>query len=203
MSHPKQIRRRGTLFVCQAGLIAALYTVLTVFVGAFGLAGGAIQLRISEALFDRMLPFQSRHGVHLAGYPLRLSRYAHRCGRCAALPQAPGACAAPYGACQYADHPARSRLRIRRGGRDRLSLFERGTRGDPVGISLRSDVVFGSSPLSKTPVSRDLKPKKTKKSVKKSPKKPEKSRKKREKTLKNAIFLLFWCVLNKNTGANL
>ena len=50
MSYPKQIRRRGTLFVCQAGLIAALYTVLTVFVGAFGLASGAIQLRVSEAL---------------------------------------------------------------------------------------------------------------------------------------------------------
>ncbi len=38
------------LFVCQAGLIAALYTVLTLFVGAFGLANGAVQLRISEAL---------------------------------------------------------------------------------------------------------------------------------------------------------
>jgi len=50
MPYPKQIRRRGTLLVCQAGLIAALYTVLTVFVGAFGLSGGVIQLRISEAL---------------------------------------------------------------------------------------------------------------------------------------------------------
>ncbi|MBQ2734673.1 MAG: QueT transporter family protein [Clostridia bacterium] len=50
MSYPKHIRRSGTLFVCQAGLIAALYTVLTVFIGAFGLASGAIQLRISEAL---------------------------------------------------------------------------------------------------------------------------------------------------------
>lgn len=38
------------LFVCQAGLIAALYTVLTLFVGSFGLANGAVQLRISEAL---------------------------------------------------------------------------------------------------------------------------------------------------------
>lgn len=50
MSYPKQFRRSGTLFVCQAGLIAALYTVLTLFVGAFGLASGAIQLRVSEAL---------------------------------------------------------------------------------------------------------------------------------------------------------
>ena len=43
------------LFVTQAALIAALYTVLTVFVGAFGLANGAIQFRISEALC--VLPF--------------------------------------------------------------------------------------------------------------------------------------------------
>ena len=38
------------LFICQAGIIAALYTVLTCVVGAFGLASGAIQLRVSEAL---------------------------------------------------------------------------------------------------------------------------------------------------------
>ena len=43
------------LDVCTAGLIAALYTVLTVIVGAFGLANGAIQLRVSEALC--VLPF--------------------------------------------------------------------------------------------------------------------------------------------------
>ncbi|MBQ8431659.1 MAG: QueT transporter family protein [Clostridia bacterium] len=43
------------LFVCQAGLIAAMYTALTLFVGAFGLANGAVQLRISEALC--VLPF--------------------------------------------------------------------------------------------------------------------------------------------------
>jgi uncharacterized membrane protein len=36
-------------------LIAALYTVLTVFVGAFGLASGAVQFRVSEALC--VLPF--------------------------------------------------------------------------------------------------------------------------------------------------
>ena len=38
------------LFVCQAGIVAALYTVLTCFVGAFDLASGAIQFRVSEAL---------------------------------------------------------------------------------------------------------------------------------------------------------
>ena len=37
-------------YVCQAGIVAALYTVLTLFIGAFGLANGAIQLRVSEAL---------------------------------------------------------------------------------------------------------------------------------------------------------
>jgi len=47
--------RHNSLFLCQAGLIAAIYTVLTVFVGALGLANGAIQFRISEALC--VLPF--------------------------------------------------------------------------------------------------------------------------------------------------
>ena len=42
---------RGRIrFVCQAGIVAALYTVLTCLVGAFGLANGAIQFRVSEAL---------------------------------------------------------------------------------------------------------------------------------------------------------
>ncbi len=53
------MRRSATqqrlLSACAAGLIAALYTVLTVIVGAFGLANGAIQLRVSEALC--VLPF--------------------------------------------------------------------------------------------------------------------------------------------------
>lgn len=47
-----QMRLRN---ICTAGLIAALYTVLTMVVGAFGLANGAIQLRVSEALC--VLPF--------------------------------------------------------------------------------------------------------------------------------------------------
>lgn len=37
-------------YLCHAAMIAALYTVLTCAVGAFGLANGAIQLRLSEAL---------------------------------------------------------------------------------------------------------------------------------------------------------
>ena len=48
-------KKARILYVTQAGLIAALYTVLTVFVGAFGLASGAVQLRLSEALC--VLPF--------------------------------------------------------------------------------------------------------------------------------------------------
>lgn len=48
-------QRARILYVTQAGLIAALYTVLTVFVGAFGLASGAVQFRVSEALC--VLPF--------------------------------------------------------------------------------------------------------------------------------------------------
>ncbi len=43
------------LFITQAAVIAALYTVLTLTAGAFGLANGAIQIRISEAL--TILPF--------------------------------------------------------------------------------------------------------------------------------------------------
>ena len=37
-------------FIAQAAIIAAVYTVLTVFIAAFNLASGAIQVRISEAL---------------------------------------------------------------------------------------------------------------------------------------------------------
>ncbi|SEI43066.1 Uncharacterized membrane protein [Lachnospiraceae bacterium A10] len=38
------------LFITQAAMIAAIYVVLTVFINAFDLASGAIQVRISEAL---------------------------------------------------------------------------------------------------------------------------------------------------------
>ena len=51
----KNQQRARILYVTHAGLIAALYTVLTLFIGAFGLANGAIQFRISEALC--VLPF--------------------------------------------------------------------------------------------------------------------------------------------------
>lgn len=45
-------KRNGSsaLFVAQAGIIAALYVVLTVFAAGFDLASGAVQVRISEAL---------------------------------------------------------------------------------------------------------------------------------------------------------
>ena len=48
-------KHRRLTEISLAGLIAALYTVLTLLVGSFGLANGAIQLRISEALC--VLPF--------------------------------------------------------------------------------------------------------------------------------------------------
>lgn len=44
------MRKNRVLFITQAAMIAALYVVLTVFVSAFNLASGAIQVRISEAL---------------------------------------------------------------------------------------------------------------------------------------------------------
>lgn len=47
--------RKRIVLICQAGLIAALYTVLTCLVGAFGLANGMVQFRVSEALC--VLPF--------------------------------------------------------------------------------------------------------------------------------------------------
>ena len=49
MKTPSQ-NRKHILFLAQSALIAALYTVLTVIVGSFGLASGVIQVRISEAL---------------------------------------------------------------------------------------------------------------------------------------------------------
>lgn len=49
------MRDKKVLFMTQAAMIAALYVVLTVFVSAFNLASGNIQVRISEAL--TILPF--------------------------------------------------------------------------------------------------------------------------------------------------
>ena len=46
---------KKTRFITHAAIIAALYAVLTIFINAFGLASGAIQVRISEAL--TVLPF--------------------------------------------------------------------------------------------------------------------------------------------------
>ena len=43
-------QRDRILYLAQAGLIAALYTVLTLIVSALGLASGVIQIRLSEAL---------------------------------------------------------------------------------------------------------------------------------------------------------
>ncbi len=42
--------KKKVFFITHAAVIAALYTVLTIFVAAFDLASGAIQIRISEAL---------------------------------------------------------------------------------------------------------------------------------------------------------
>ena len=51
----KPLKKNKTLLICEAGLIAALYTVLTCCIGALGLANGMVQFRISEALC--VLPF--------------------------------------------------------------------------------------------------------------------------------------------------
>ena len=55
MNQRKTQSSSSVLYLCQAGLIAALYTALTLAAGALGLANGVIQIRISEALC--VLPF--------------------------------------------------------------------------------------------------------------------------------------------------
>ena len=49
------MRNKKVLFLTQAAVIAAIYVVLTIFISAFNLASGAIQVRISEA--PTILPF--------------------------------------------------------------------------------------------------------------------------------------------------
>lgn len=49
------MQSKKVLFLTQAAMIAALYVVLTFIANAFGLASGAIQVRLSEAL--AVLPF--------------------------------------------------------------------------------------------------------------------------------------------------
>lgn len=44
------MRQKRVVFTTQAAMIAAIYVVLTIFISAFNLASGAIQIRISEAL---------------------------------------------------------------------------------------------------------------------------------------------------------
>lgn len=51
------MKKTKVLFLTQAAMIAALYVVLTFVSNAFGLASGAIQIRISEAL--TILPYFS------------------------------------------------------------------------------------------------------------------------------------------------
>ena len=49
------MRDKKVLFTVQAAMIAAVYVVLTMFVNAFSIASGAIQVRLSEAL--TILPY--------------------------------------------------------------------------------------------------------------------------------------------------
>ena len=49
------MKKNQTLYIVQAGIIGALYVVLTAFAQGFELASGAIQCRFSEAL--TILPF--------------------------------------------------------------------------------------------------------------------------------------------------
>lgn len=49
------MKKSSVKTITQGAMIAAIYIVLTVFINAFGLASGAIQIRISEAL--TILPY--------------------------------------------------------------------------------------------------------------------------------------------------
>ena len=49
------MKQKKAYYITQAAVIAALYVVLTMFINAFNLANGAIQVRISEAL--TILPY--------------------------------------------------------------------------------------------------------------------------------------------------
>ena len=46
----ERLQMKKNQFVARGAIIAALYVVLTIGINAFGLASGAIQIRISEAL---------------------------------------------------------------------------------------------------------------------------------------------------------
>ena len=52
---PHDNQRQKTVYLAQAAVIAAIYTVLTIIAAGFDLASGAIQVRFSEAL--TILPF--------------------------------------------------------------------------------------------------------------------------------------------------
>lgn len=49
------MKHKKVLFITQAAMIAAIYVVLTLFISAFNLASGSIQIRVSEAL--TILPY--------------------------------------------------------------------------------------------------------------------------------------------------
>jgi len=55
------MKNKKVLMICQGGLIAAIYIVLTLIANAFGLANYDIQVRFSEAL--TILPFFSMPAV--------------------------------------------------------------------------------------------------------------------------------------------
>ena len=52
---PTDTQRKKTVYIAQAAVIAAIYTVLTIIAAGFDLASGAVQVRFSEAL--TILPF--------------------------------------------------------------------------------------------------------------------------------------------------
>ena len=58
---PVNETRKKIIYIAQAGVVAALYTVLTIIAAGFDLASGAIQVRFSEALC--ILPYFTHAAV--------------------------------------------------------------------------------------------------------------------------------------------
>ena len=67
------MKKTSALRLTQAAMIAAIYVVLTYFISAFGLANGAIQVRISEALTILPIFTPAAYGLEDAVWYLMLT----------------------------------------------------------------------------------------------------------------------------------
>ena len=66
---PVNETRKKIIYIAQAGVVAALYTVLTIIAAGFDLASGAIQVRLVPPIVSNMLiiPFILTYAYHIPG----------------------------------------------------------------------------------------------------------------------------------------